>query len=123
MSDQHSSQRVVSAGTITGEQVRNPSGEDLGKIEEIVLDADSGQIAYAVLSFGGFLGMGDKLFAIPWQSLSFNDEADDFVLNVDREVLKDAPGFDKDNWPDFADRTWGSSIHSHYGTDPYWNSK
>jgi len=118
----HSSRRVVSAGSITDEKVRNLSGEDLGKIEEVVLDAHSGKIAYAVLSFGGFLGMGDKLFAIPWQSLSLNDDADGFVLNVDREVLENAPGFDKDNWPDFADRTWGRSIHSHYNANPYWNS-
>jgi sporulation protein YlmC with PRC-barrel domain len=115
------SRRLVSAGTVTGNPVRNLSGEDLGKIEEIMLDSASGRIAYAVLSFGGFLGMGDKLFAVPWVALSLNDDQDGFVLNVDPEVLEDAPGFDKDDWPDFADPTWGRSIHAHYNATPYWD--
>jgi len=115
------SRRLVSAGTVTGNPVRNLSGEDLGKIEEIMLDSASGRIAYAVLSFGGFLGMGDKLFAVPWAALSLNDDRDGFILNVDPEVLEEAPGFDKDNWPDFADPAWGRSIHAHYNATPYWD--
>jgi uncharacterized protein YrrD len=117
-SDSH--RRVLSAGTLTGTTVRNPQGDDLGKIEEIMLDQPSGKVAYAVLSFGGFLGMGDKLFAIPWKALSVDQERDEFVLNVKPEVLEDAPGFDKDNWPDFADPQWGEQIHAHYGSTPYW---
>jgi uncharacterized protein YrrD len=101
--------------------VRNLSGEDLGKIEEIMLDSASGRIAYAVLSFGGFLGMGDKLFAVPWAALSLNDDRDGFILNVDQGVMEEAPGFDKDEWPDFADPTWGRSIHAHYNATPYWD--
>ncbi|TVR52836.1 MAG: PRC-barrel domain containing protein [Gemmatimonadales bacterium] len=115
------SRRLVSAGTITGNPVRNLSGEDLGKIEEIMLDSASGRIAYAVLSFGGFLGMGDKLFAVPWAALSLNDDRDGFILNVDQGVMEEAPGFDKDEWPDFADPTWGRSIHAHYNATPYWD--
>jgi sporulation protein YlmC with PRC-barrel domain len=118
---QAGSRRLVSAGTITGNPVRNLSGEDLGKIEEIMLDSASGRVAYAVLSFGGFLGMGDKLFAVPWAALSLNDDRDGFILNVDQEVLEEAPGFDKDTWPDFADPTWGRSIHAHYNATPYWD--
>lgn len=111
---------VLSADSLKGDNVRNASGEDLGKIEEIMIDVSSGRVAYAVLSFGGFLGMGDKLFAIPWEALRLDQEHERFILNVDKEVLEDAPGFDKNEWPEFADRTWGAGIHDHYGYDPYW---
>ncbi|MGH8727571.1 MAG: PRC-barrel domain-containing protein [Burkholderiales bacterium] len=112
--------QVLSASTITGDEVRNPEGQDLGKIEEVMLDMSSGRISYAVLSFGGMLGMGDKLFAIPWNSLELDAENKCFVLDVDKETLKNAPGFDKDNWPPFADTKWASQIHSYYGSRPYW---
>jgi sporulation protein YlmC with PRC-barrel domain len=113
--------QVLGASTITGDEVRNPEGEDLGKIEEIMLDMGSGRISYAVLSFGGMLGMGDKLFAIPWNSLQLDPENKYFVLDVDKERLKNAPGFDKNNWPAMADNTWATQIHSYYGSRPYWD--
>jgi sporulation protein YlmC with PRC-barrel domain len=112
--------RVMSAGTLKGDRVRNSAGEDLGKIEEIMLDVPTGRVAYAVLSFGGFLGMGDKLFAIPWEALTLDEREHQFVLNVSRKQLENAPGFDKDNWPDMADRTWGTEVHSFYNQRPYW---
>jgi sporulation protein YlmC with PRC-barrel domain len=113
--------RVVSASTVSGNQVQNLAGDKLGKIEDIMLDDASATIAYAVLSFGGFMGMGDKLFAVPWNALTLIEGEDYFLLDVDEEVLENAPGFDKDNWPDFADRRWGADIHTHYGTTPYWS--
>jgi len=119
---------VVLASKIIGETVVNRQNENLGKIHELVIDAREGRIAYAVLSFGGFLGMGNKLFAIPWSAFEFAkpensliESANMLMLNVDKEKLKAAPGFDQDaKWPDFADRTWGNSIYSYYGYDPYW---
>jgi sporulation protein YlmC with PRC-barrel domain len=114
-----STRRIVSAGSVTGDSVRNLSGDDLGKVQEIMLDVNKGSIAYAVISFGGFLGMGDKLFAVPWKSLTLVQDEEHFILDVDKEVLENAPGFDKDNWPDFSDTTWGQGIHDHYGTTPY----
>ena len=113
---------VLSASTMTGNRVMNPSGENLGKLEDLMLDLDRGRVAYAVLSFGGFLGMGDKLFAIPFQALKHDPDRNSFTLNVDKERLKNAPGFDKDNWPSTADRSWGSQIHSYYGYRPYWEA-
>jgi uncharacterized protein YrrD len=107
--------RVVSAGTMTGNPVKSLKGEDLGKIEEIMLDTTTGRVVCAVLSFGGFLGMGDKLFAVPWAALSLNKSRDGFVLNADQSVLEAAPGFDKTNWPDFSDPVWSKGIHAHYG--------
>ena len=113
--------RVVSASTMTGDGVRNPAGDDLGNIQEIMLDVHDGSIAYAVVSFGGFLGMGDKLFAVPWKALTLVQDEEYFLLDVDKTVLEDAPGFDKANWPDFSDPSWGQGIHEHYGMTPYWN--
>jgi sporulation protein YlmC with PRC-barrel domain len=113
--------RILKASDIIGKDVENAAGDDLGDIEDVVIDPDSGRVAYAVLSFGGFLGMGDKLFALPWQSLkSSAKDADKFVLDIDKERLKNAPGFDKDTWPNMADRQWATDIHKYYGRDPYW---
>jgi len=112
---------VVSASKIIGEAVINRQNENLGKIHELVIDAQDGRLAYAVLSFGGFMGMGNKLFAMPWKAFEFAKNENKLVLNVDKEKLKTAPGFDQDaKWPDFADRTWGNSIYKYYGYEPYW---
>lgn len=110
----------LSASTIIGDAVENSSGEHLGKIEELMIDVEQGRIAYAVLSFGGFMGLGDKLFAIPWNALRVNTQEHKFVLEADKNTLEAAPGFDKDNWPDMADPSWGSDIHRYYGQQPYW---
>ena len=112
--------KVMSASTLTGDNVVNIQNENLGKIEHIMLDLASGRVAYAVLSFGGFLGVGNKLFAIPWSSLSVDTENHQLVLNVDKQLLENAPGFDEDNWPDMADRTWATRINKYYGAKPYW---
>ena len=112
---------VIAADTLTGDKVVNFQKEDLGKIEHLMIDLESGRIAYAVLSFGGFLGMGDKLFAIPWTSLKVDTVEHRFILNVDKGLLKAAPGFDKEHWPDMADRTWGAKVYTYYAAKPYWN--
>ena len=113
---------VFRAKTLIGYKVKNRSGEDLGKIEELAIDPETGQIAYAVLSFGGFLGLGDKLFAIPWSALQPRHSEEVFLLDVDKQQLKNAPGFDKDKWPDMADRRWGEGVHGFYGARPYWET-
>ncbi|HUG35955.1 MAG TPA: PRC-barrel domain-containing protein [Candidatus Limnocylindrales bacterium] len=107
---------MMSADTLIGNDVCNEEGEALGDIKDIMLDMRSGRVAYAVLSFGGFLGMGQKLFAVPWEALELDTTKKRFVLNVEKERLKDAPGFDKDQWPDMADQSWAREIHSYYGT-------
>jgi sporulation protein YlmC with PRC-barrel domain len=112
---------VLSASSLKGDKVVNPRGEDLGEIQEIMIDLDRGRIAYAVLSFGGFLGMGDKLFAIPWQAFSVDTVQKRLVLNTKRELLEKATGFDKSNWPNMADPTWGSTVYGYYGYKPYWD--
>src|ERR1035437_8399798 len=86
---------VLAADTLTGDKVVNLQKEGLGKIEHLMIDLGSGRIAYAVLSFGGFLGMGDKLFVIPWSALTVDTLEKRFILQDDKELLKRAPGFDK----------------------------
>ena len=113
--------RVLAADTLTGNKVVNFQKEDLGKIEHLMIDLERGRIAYAVLSFRGFMGMGDKLFAIPWSALALDTVEKRFILNVDKELLKRAPGFDKDNWPNMADQAWGAKVFTYYGAKPYWD--
>jgi sporulation protein YlmC with PRC-barrel domain len=114
--------RVLAASTLAGDQVQNSAGEDLGKVDEIMIDIPAGKVAYAVLSFGGFLGMGNKLFAVPWSALRVDEDKKHFILDVDKKKLENAPGFDKDNWPDMADTSWGTRIFSYYGAEPYWET-
>jgi sporulation protein YlmC with PRC-barrel domain len=115
--------RVMAASTLNGDSVRNAAGEDLGKVDEIMIDIPSGRVAYAVLSFGGVLGMGNKLFAVPWNALQVDEDEKCFVLNIDRATLESAPGFDKNNWPDMADTSYRSQVFRHYGAEPYWEEE
>jgi sporulation protein YlmC with PRC-barrel domain len=111
---------VLSAESLIGDKVVNPQGEDLGKIEEIMIDMGSGQVNYAVLSFGGIFGIGDKLFAIPWKLLRLDPDNKRFICDIPKDKLERAPGFDKNNWPRMSDRDWGREVHTYYGQDPYW---
>jgi hypothetical protein len=108
------------AKDIQHRSVRNPQGEDLGRIEDVVIDMSTGCIAYAALSFGGFMGLGDKLFAIPPKALTYGPGDDKFILDVPKETLESAEGFDKNNWPDVANREWLLGVYTHYGYTPYW---
>ena len=111
--------RLMGADTLLGNDVYNRQEEDLGDIKEIMLDMESGRVAYAVLSFGGILTLGEKLFAVPWNALKLDTKNKRFTLDVDKERLEMAPGFDPDRWPDMADETWSREVHSFYGTTPY----
>jgi len=112
----HLGSRVLSASTLNGDDVYNPNGDKLGSIKEIMLDIETGKVCYAVLSFGGFLSLGEKLFAVPWGALAIDTENKRFVMDTDEERLKNAPGFDTDNWPNMADPTWEKSVHAYFGT-------
>ena len=105
---------LLSSSSINGDGVVNAAGDDLGHIEDLMIDPVTGKVDYAVLSFGGFLGMGDKYFAIPFEQLSVDRENKRMVLNVEKERLKDAPGFDKDDWPDFADSGFRDTLTRFY---------
>ena len=113
--------RVLAASTLTGDSVQNTAGETLGTVDEIMIDIASGKVAYAVLSFGGFLGMGSKLFALPWSTLRVDQDQKRFILDIDKTKLENAPGFDKEHWPDMLDNTWRNEIFRYYGATPYWD--
>jgi len=115
--------QIIDAATLIGDPVVNATGAHLGKIRAIMLDVPTGRVAYAVLSFGGFLGAGDKLFAIPWPALKLDSPEKRFVFDVSRERLETAPGFDKDHWPRMADREWATEIHDYYNIPPYWDEE
>ena len=115
---------ICDSDEIVGCKVENPKGENLGKIESIMIDLSEGRILYAVLSFGGFLGLGDKLFPVPIDALSFraNEKGtvERCILDIDKETLKNAPGYDKDNLPDTVDRSYAASVYTFYGFTPWW---
>ena len=135
LEDQGPGPRLMTARTLTGDAVINRQGDTLGKITEIMLDVPGGRIAYAVMSSGGFLGMGDRLFALPWSALTLDTVQKCFVIDADAARFEDAPGFDKDRWPSSADaavndRRWSDApgvreedrvIHSYWGSRPYWD--
>ena len=111
---------IMAASSFEGETVVNLEGETVGEIEEIMLDVRGGRIAYAVMSVGGFLGLGEKYFAVPWQAFTMDTDNHRFILDVDPERLKNAEGFDKHHWPSMAEQSWAVRIHEHYSTGPYW---
>jgi sporulation protein YlmC with PRC-barrel domain len=114
---------IVRGKDLMGLNVYGENDEKLGDIQDLVIDPTQGKIRYAVLSFGGFLGMGDKYFAVPWSDLTFISKGttrsgtlkeDHCVLAINKEELKAAPGFDKNNWPNFADRNWNTNVDKYY---------
>lgn len=108
---------LLSSSSIEGDSVKNAQGEDLGTIQDLMINTETGDIQYAVMSFGGFLGMGDKYFAVPWEALAVDFENECMILNVDKDKLENAPGFDKDNWPNLADATFRRTVYDHYGLE------
>ena len=110
----------VKATTIVGSSVFNPKGDSLGVIKEIVIDPRAGKVAYVVVAFGGFLGLGQKLFAIPFSSFAYNVAEGNYILDVSPDRLKEAPGFDADHWPAMSDEKWNLEVYQFYGRSPYW---
>jgi len=106
--------QTVKASEITGVKVKNFENENLGEINELVIDKNSGKVNYLVLDFGGFLSFGNKFFAVPWSLFNYDKGDDCFILNIDKTRLKDAPGFDKDKWPDFANAAITNPINQYY---------
>lgn len=109
------SSRFLSASTLVGAEVRNPQDESLGDLKDVMVDSANGKIAYGILTFGGVLGIGTKMFAIPWDAFRVDPEKERLVLDVPKERLKDAPGFDSNHWPNFADPGFAGELDRHYG--------
>lgn len=114
--------RLQSADSLTNTSVTNPQGENLGQIKAIMLDVETGRIAYAVLDFGGFLGIGSKHFALPWRGFTFNMARGEIILDISKEKLENAEGFDSDQWPDLADPEFANRTYDYYGHERYWET-
>ena len=115
------SKNVVKAQEqVIDRDVKNNSDESLGIVKEIMLDKTMGRVAYLVLESGAFLWLGGKLFSIPWSAIKYNNSDDCFILDVSKDKLEKAPGFDKNNWPDMTDKQFGSTVAKYYDTTPYW---
>ena len=106
---------LMGAQTLIGDHVHNLLNEHLGEIKEIMLDMRTGKIAYVVMSSGGVLGIGQKLFAVPWDALVLDTANKRFTMDVEKALVENAPGFDTDHWPDMADKKWAQQIHGYYG--------
>jgi hypothetical protein len=107
---------IIGTGVVTGK------GESLGTIKDMVVDQKTGKVTYCVVSFGGFLGLRNKLFAIPFSAFAYDLSEDEYVLDVSKERMQANPGFDARHWPFFADEQWGGQINSFFNTPPYWNN-
>jgi sporulation protein YlmC with PRC-barrel domain len=114
---------LLRSSTLFGYRVKSPQGEDLGKLEEIMIDMEAKRIAYAIVSFGGFLDLGDKWVPVPWEALTFKPDEKLLILQIEKEKLQKAPNFEKATLPELANRQWGVVIHAYYGYPPYWEMK
>lgn len=106
---------------LVGSRVENPAGEQLGTIDDLVIDLAEGRAVAAILAFGGVLGLGKNRVAVPLSSLAYDPESRRCLLNLPKEVLRKAPSFPEDEWPEILDQVWASEVYTHYGCKPYWH--
>ncbi len=106
----------LAATSIMSDRVKNPRGEDLGKIDNLMINIQKGEVEYAVIEFGSFLGIGGKLFAVPFRELRLDPDNETFILNRDKEYLKKSPGFDKTHWPDTNEHSYFDDVRLYYGS-------
>ncbi len=115
--------RTSSASGLTGNKVVNLDNRTLGDIKDLLLDLGRGQIAYVVLEPGSFLGLGGRYFAVPWNALRVESDNKPFVLDANKEQFENAEGLDKNNWPDFANPTFGDKAHRAFDREPYYTNR
>ena len=112
---------LIAAEKVAGTEVYNSAGDHLGEIHDMMIDKVSGKVAYAIMSFGGFLGLNEKFHPLPWKVLAYDTEKGGYVVPVTKELLEKAPMYDSEGHPDWADRTYGKRVHDYYGVAPYWS--
>jgi sporulation protein YlmC with PRC-barrel domain len=110
--------RLSAATSFYARTVVDGDGEVLGSISDLMLDIERGRVAYAVVATGGFMGVGERLFAVPWNALRAVGQQ--FVLECKRAALDSAPAFDRDHWPHAPAYGWHELVHAHYHSRPYW---
>ena len=111
---------LIAAAKVGGTPVYNRHGERLGTVEDVMLDKRSGRVAYAVMSFGGFLGIGERYHPLPWSLLRYDVELGGYIVDIDRSQLEKAPSYAASEEADWADRNWGKQVSDYYGVRPYW---
>jgi hypothetical protein len=114
------SHELIASDRVEGTAVRRPNGNRIGHIERLMIDKSSGKVSYAILSFGGFLGMGSNLLPLPWARLSYNPRFEAYELDIDDDRLRHAPSFGADQDFDWGDRSQEAELHRYYGIPPYW---
>lgn len=117
MTEQHQSSSMVSSGEVNGTSVYGADGNEIGHIDHLMIDKNSGNVAYAVMGFGGFLGLGEDHYPVPWKALRFDTQRGGFVTDITEDQLKGAPERD-DGW--HRDRAWEQRTCDHYGVPYYW---
>jgi hypothetical protein len=111
--------RLISSDKAVGTAVYNRQGEHLGSVYNLMIDKYSGQVAYAVMSFGGFLGMGESYHPLPWRKLTYDTRLGGYVVDLDRTHLEKAPSYTSSTTPNWSDRTYGHRVDEFYGVPPY----
>ncbi len=111
---------LISAGKVQGTNVYNTSGDSLGDIHDVMIDKKTGKIAYAVMSFGGFLGIGERYHPLPWPTLKYNTQQGGYVVGLTKDQLEKAPTYGIKETPAWGDRGYEKTIHDYYGVAPYW---
>lgn len=111
--------QLISAERVEGTDVYNTNGEHLGHVEDVIIDKVSGRVAYSVMAFGGFLGIGEKYHPIPWSMLRYDPAQNGYVVPLDKATLEKAPSYDIDELK-FGDRTWDRKVHDYYNAPLYW---
>lgn len=112
--------QLIASDRVEGTAVRRPNGKRIGHIERLMIDKVSGKVSYAILSFGGFLGMGTNLLPLPWARLTYNTGIEAYELDIDDDELRHAPSFSADIDFDWGDRLKEAELHQYYGIPPYW---
>jgi sporulation protein YlmC with PRC-barrel domain len=113
----HPNHQLISSEDVEGTKVYDPKGSKIGEIDHLMIDKISGRVTYAVMSFGGFLGLGHSHYPLPWSALKYNVRLDGYETNVTEQQLRDAPAFSDDSW---QSRDWETKTHTHYNVNPYW---
>jgi hypothetical protein len=118
--DKRETANLIGSDKVEGTSVYRQNGEKAGRIERVMIDKISGKVAYAVMSFGGFMGIGEDYYPLPWQILTYNPGLDGYEVNISEPQLKGAPRYGKHESWDWADRSRGQKVYDYYGVTPYW---
>jgi hypothetical protein len=113
---------LIAASKVQGAEVYNAAGESLGSIHDLMIDKISGNVAYAIMSFGGFLGIGDSYHPLPWPLLQYDTSKGGYVVNLDKTQLEGAPSYEVGAEPAWGDPEYETGIHDYYGVGPYWGA-